>query len=160
VLPGVASPGGAGRVQGQAAQCARSQTMVGETGPLKGLVKTVRMDSKADDQALFFEFHRQRGMTLLTWPRCNSNHAVRRRAMIRLLNRPRDKPVYKERGQAVEPMQGLVKEIYGLERCWRRGQRNNRRLFAAMGVAVQLHQAKALQEKRSTWKIKREVLGL
>jgi len=32
--------------------------------------------------------------------------------------------------------------------------------FAAMGVAVQLHQAKALKEHRSPWKIKQEVLGL
>lgn len=37
-----------------------------ETGPLKGVVQTVMMDSKADDQALVFEFRRQRGMTLLT----------------------------------------------------------------------------------------------
>jgi hypothetical protein len=57
-------------------------------------------------------------------------------------------------------MQGGVKEIFGWERCWRRGHRNNRGLFAAMGVAVQLHQAKAFQEERSTWKITPEILGL
>jgi hypothetical protein len=130
------------------------------TGHLQGLVQTVMMDSKADDQALFFEFHRQRGMTLLTWPRRNSDHTVRRRAMLRLLNRPRHKRWYKERGQTVAPMQGVVKEIFGLERWWMCGHRNHRWLFAAMGVAVQRHQAQALQEKRSTWKIKHEVLGL
>ena len=80
--------------------------------------------------------------------------------MIRLLNRPRYKRLYKERGQTVEPMQGLVKEICGLERCWMRGHRNNRWLLAAMGVAMQLHQAKARQEERSTRKITHEVLGL
>jgi hypothetical protein len=131
-----------------------------ETGPLKGLVQTGMMDSKADDQALFLEFRRQRGMTLLTWPRRNSDHTARRRAMIHLLNRPRDTRLSKERGQTVEAMQGVVKEIVGVERCWRRGHRNNRWLFAAMGVAVQLHQAKALQEERSMWKIKQEILGL
>jgi hypothetical protein len=41
-----------------------------------------------------------------------------------------------------------------------RGQQNNRWLFAAMGIAVQLHQARALKAHRSTWKIKQEVLGL
>jgi hypothetical protein len=131
-----------------------------ETGHLKGLVQTVIMDSKADDQALFCEFRRQRGMTLLTWPRRNSAHTAKRRAMIHLLNRPGSKRWYKERGQTVEPMQGLVKEIFGLERCWMRGHRNNRWLLAAMGVAVQLHQASALKEERATWRIKQEVLGL
>jgi hypothetical protein len=57
-------------------------------------------------------------------------------------------------------MQGLVKEVFGLERCWMCGHQHNRWLFAAMGVAVQLHQAKALNEQRSPWKIKQEVLGL
>jgi len=131
-----------------------------ETGHLKGLVKTVIMDGKADDQALFGEFRRQRRMTLLTWPRHHSAHTAEQRAMIRLLNRPRNKRLYRERAQTVEPMQGLVKEIFGLDRCWMRGHQNNRWLFAAMGVAVQLHQTKALKEQRSTGKIKQEVLGL
>ena len=36
-----------------------------ETGKLKGLITTVLMDSKADDQDLFFEMQRQRGMLLI-----------------------------------------------------------------------------------------------
>ena len=40
-----------------------------EAGKLKGLITTVLMDSKADDQALFREFHRQRGILLLTTAR-------------------------------------------------------------------------------------------
>jgi hypothetical protein len=131
-----------------------------ETGRLKGVVRTVIMDRKADEQALFCELRRQRGMTLLTWPRRNSAHTARRRAMIRLLNRPRSKRLDRERAQTVEPMQALVKEIVGLERCWMRGHRNNWWLFAAMGVAVQVHQAQTLKEHRSTLKIKPEVLGL
>lgn len=35
-----------------------------------------------------------------------------------------------------------------------RSHRNNRWLFAAMGVAVQLHQSEAFKERRSTWKSK------
>jgi hypothetical protein len=60
----------------------------------------------------------------------------------------------------VEPMQGLAKEIFALERYWLHGHGNSRWLFVAMGVAVQLQQANAYKERRSTWKIKQEVLGL
>jgi hypothetical protein len=131
-----------------------------ETGHLRGLVETVMMDSKADDQDLFAEFQRQRGMTLLTTPRQQSARTVERQQMITVLNLPQNRRLRQQRGQTVEPMQGVVKDIFALERCWMRGQRNNRWLFAAMGVAVQLHQARALKAHRSTWKIKQEVLGL
>jgi hypothetical protein len=56
-------------------------------------------------------------------------------------------------------MQGLIKNIFELERCWMRGNENNRGLFAAMGVAVQMHQVRAWEAGRSTWTIKQEVLG-
>ena len=80
--------------------------------------------------------------------------------MINVLNLPKNRRLRQQRGQTGEPMQGVVKDIFALERCWRRGQRNNRWLFAAMGVVVQLHQARALKAHHSTWKIKQEVLGL
>jgi len=80
--------------------------------------------------------------------------------MINVLNLPQNRRLRQQRGQTVEPMPGVVKDIFALERCWMQGQRNNRWLFAAMGVAVQLHQARALKAHRSTWKIKQEVLGL
>jgi hypothetical protein len=131
-----------------------------ETGQLRSLVTTVIMDGKADDQALFAEFQRQRKMTLLTTPRKNSDQTEARQRMIQVLNLPIHRKRRQQRGQTVEPMQGVVKDIFALDRCWRRGHRNNRWLFAAMGVAVQLHQARALKAYRSTWKIKQEVLGL
>jgi hypothetical protein len=77
--------------------------------------------------------------------------------MIRILNRPRHNHLYSERAHTVEPVQGLVKEIFGLERCWMRGHQHNRWLSAAMGVTGQLHQAKALKAQRSPWKIKQEI---
>jgi hypothetical protein len=55
------------------------------TGHLKGLVETVVMDSKADDQALFFEFLQPRGMTMLTWQRHHSDHTSRRRTVMRIV---------------------------------------------------------------------------
>jgi hypothetical protein len=131
-----------------------------ETGHLRGVIETVIMDGKADDKDLFAEFQRQRGMTLLTTPRKNSDHTTERRQMISVLNQPKNRRLRQRRGQTVEPMQGLVKDIFALERCWMRGHRNNRWLFAVMGVTVQMHQARALKRQRSVWKIKQEVLGL
>jgi hypothetical protein len=102
-----------------------------ETGKLKGLISTVLMDSKADDQALFFELQRQRGIQ----------------------RQKKNQRLYKQRSYTVEPMQGLVKEIFDLERCWMRGDENNRWIFAAMGVTVQMHQYRAWQAGRSTWEV-------
>ena len=48
--------------------------------------------------------------------------------------------LYKQRSYTVEPMQGLLKDIFALERCWRRGNENTRWVFAALGIAVQMHQ--------------------
>jgi hypothetical protein len=131
-----------------------------ETGRFRGIIETVIMDGKADDKDLLAAFQRQRGMTLLTTPRNNSDHTAARQQMIKILNRPKNRRLRQQRGHTVEPMQGVVKDIFALERCWMRGHRHNRWLFAAMGVTVQMHQARALKRQRSVWKIKQEVLGL
>jgi hypothetical protein len=57
-------------------------------------------------------------------------------------------------------MQGLLADIFELDRCWMRGNTNNRWLFAAMGIAAQMAQFEAYKNNRSTWNIKREVLGV
>jgi hypothetical protein len=74
--------------------------------------------------------------------------------MIKVLQQQKNKRLYKQRSYTVEPMQGLVKDIFELERCWMRGDENNRWLFAATGVVVQMHQYRAWAEGRSTWAIK------
>ena len=79
--------------------------------------------------------------------------------MIADMRRPRHQQIHKERGYHVEPMQGIVKDIFDLNRCWMRGNDNNRWLFAAMGLAVQMHQLKAYENNQSTWQIKNQVLG-
>jgi hypothetical protein len=56
-------------------------------------------------------------------------------------------------------MQGLVKDIFELDRCWMRGNSNNRWIFAAMGLTVQMHQLQAFKQGGSTWNIKELVLG-
>jgi hypothetical protein len=130
-----------------------------ETGKLKGRITTVLMDSKADDQALLFELQRQRHILLLTTTRKGKDKSSRRKRMIKVLQTQKHKRLYKQRGYTVEPMQGLVKDIFELEMCWMRGNANNRGLFAAMGVVVQMHPYRAWTEGRSTWAIKQEVLG-
>jgi len=130
-----------------------------ETGKLKGLITTVLMDRKADDKDLFFEFHRQRRMLLLTTARKGADKSPARQRMVKVLKQRKNKRLYKQRSYTVEPMQGLIKDIFELQTCWMRGRENNRWLFAAMGVVVQMHQYQAWQEGRSTWAIKPEVLG-
>jgi hypothetical protein len=130
-----------------------------ETGQLKGLMTTVLRDSKADDQALFFQMPRQRRLLLLTTTRKGADKSPARQRMIKVLTQRKNKRVDKQRSDTVEPMQGWVKDLFDLETCWRRGTANNRWLFAAMGVVVQMHQDQAWQEGRSTWAIKQEVLG-
>jgi hypothetical protein len=130
-----------------------------ETGKLKGLITTVLMDSKADDKDLFFELQRQRHMLLLTTTRKGKDKSPERQRMIEVLQEKKNKRLYKQRSDTVEPMQGLVKDIFELETCWMRGTENNRWLFATMGVVVQMHQYRAWEAGRSTWAIKQEVLG-
>jgi hypothetical protein len=130
-----------------------------ETGYYKDLVEYVAMDSKADDYALYREFKRQRQIMLITSNGKRKLKSKERRRMHRIMRQPQHRKIFKERGHRVEPMQGLVKEIFDLERCWMRRDCNNRWLFAAMGVAVQMHQLIAYRENRSTWNIKEEVLG-
>jgi hypothetical protein len=130
-----------------------------ETGKLKGLSTTVLMDSKADDQAVFREFQRQRQMRVLTTPRKGADKSRARQQRVKGLNQRKNKKLYKQRSSTVEPLPGLLKDIFELERCWMRGNANNRWLFAAMGVTVQMHQYRAWQEGRSPWAIKAEGLG-
>lgn len=130
-----------------------------ETGHLKDQVDYVAMDSKADDYDLFREMDRQREVTLVTSCRKDKVVSENRQRMCKVMKQPKHKQIYKERSYRVEPMQGLVKNIFELDRCWMRGNQNNRWLFAAMGLTVQMHQLDAYKQKQSTWKIKEEVLG-
>ncbi len=57
-------------------------------------------------------------------------------------------------------MQGLLKVILAPDCCRMHGYRNHRGWFAAMGVAVPMHQSAADKQGRSLWKIKQDVLGL
>ena len=111
------------------------------------------------DQALFFELQRQRNILLLTTTRKGKDKSPKRKRMIKVLQQQKNKRLYKQRSYTVEPMPGLVKDIFELERCWMHGNTNKRWLFATMGVVVQMHQYRAWTEGRSTWAIKQEVLG-
>jgi hypothetical protein len=130
-----------------------------ETAHLKGQVDYIAMDSKADDSDLFREFGRQRKMKMITNCRSNMDKTPVRKKMIAFMKKPKHRKIYRERSYKVEPMQGLVKDIFELDRCWMRGDENNRWLFAAMGLAVQMHQLQAFKQGKSTWNVKELVLG-
>lgn len=125
-----------------------------------GLVQKVCMDSKADDQQLYYQLKREHRMQLLTTPRRGMDKTPARQQMIQQMQTKQNRKIYKQRLTTVEPMQGVVKELFELETCWSRGAANNRWLFAAMGIAVQMAQHRAYHCGTSTWNIKEEVLGL
>ena len=125
-----------------------------------GLVKKVCMDSKADDQKLYWRLKQDHGIQLVTSPRRGGNKSPERKHMIRDMQTRANRRDYKKRSTTVEPMQGLIAGLFDLDRCWMRGDASNRWLFAAVGVTVQMAQIKAFKMKRSTWNIKKEVLGL
>lgn len=126
----------------------------------KNIVKKVFMDSKADDQKLYFRLKEEHHIQLVTVPRKGMDKSESRKMMIKEMLTKQNKKDYKKRSITVEPMQGLVAEIFELDRCWMGGNENNRWVFAAMGIAVQIAQWKAYKQKRSTWEVKSDVLGV
>jgi len=133
--------------------------MYEEAAYYQGSLTYLAMDSKADDQSMFQELKENYQINLVTVCRKNMNKTENRRKMIQAMQSKRNQNILKERGQTVEPMQGIVKDIFELDRCWMRSDASNRWLFAAMGISVQIAQLKAYKENKSTWKIKSEVLG-
>lgn len=125
----------------------------------KDLVKKVCMDSKADSQPMYANLKSNCKIQLLTTARKGMDKTEARQKMIKEISTDRNRKIYKQRGVTVEPMQGVVKEIFDLDSCWMRGDASNRWLFAAMGIAVQMAQGKAYASGKSTWSIKEEVLG-
>lgn len=125
-----------------------------------GMITKVLMDSKADDQRLYFKLKKEHQIQLVTVPRKGFDKSLSRKRMIKDMLTKRNIKDFKKRSTTVEPMQGLIDNIFDLERCWMRGNDNNRWLFAAMGIAVQMAQFNAYKEKRSTWNIKSDVLGV
>lgn len=125
-----------------------------------GIIKKIFMDSKADDAPMYFRLKQENRIQLITAPRKGMDKSPIRKQMIKDMLTKRNKTDYRKRSTTVEPMQGLMDDIFELERCWMRGNDNNRWLFAAMGIAVQTAQWKAYKNKQSTWNIKSEVLGV
>lgn len=123
-------------------------------------IRIICMDSKADDSRLYYHLKDELGMQLLTKCRAGLVVSEERIQMQAEMETAKFRKIYRKRSVTVEPMQGLVKDIFDLDRCWMRGDLNNRWLFAAMGVAVQIAQNQAYREGRSTWNIKSQVLGV
>ncbi len=124
------------------------------------IVKNVFMDSKADDCKMYFRLKQEHNIQLVTNPRKGMDKSSERKAMIQNMLTKRNKREYLKRSTTVEPMQGLMRDTFELEKCWMRGNQSNRWLFAAMGVAVQIAQLHAYRDKRSTWDIRSDVIGI
>lgn len=137
-----------------------AKRMESEIIAYENLIAKILMDSKADDQKLYFTLKQEYHIQLVTVPRKNMDKSESRQKMIKDMFTKQNKKDFKERSTTVEPMQGLVKDIFDLGICWMRGNNNNRWLFAAMGVAVQMAQWEAVREHQSTWEIKSRVLGV
>lgn len=115
-----------------------------------GHLKTICMDSKADDEKMYANLLEKYGIKLLTVPRKEMDKSERRQKMIAEQMKEENREIYRKRGVTVEPMQGLIKDLFGLEDCWMCGNRSNRWIFAAMGIAVQMAQHQADQQNKST----------
>ena len=123
-------------------------------------VQKVFMDSKADSQKLYNTLKHDHGIQLVTVPRKGMNKSESRKKMIQDMLTPENKKEYAQRSVTVEPMQGLIAEIFELQHCWMRSQRSNRWCFAAIGIAMQIAQNKAFKNNTSTWAVKNDVLGI
>jgi hypothetical protein len=123
-------------------------------------VSKVFMDSRADSQKIYFNLKQNHRVQLVTVPRKGMDKSESRKLMIKEMLTKRNIKDYRKRSTTVEPMQGLIDNIFGLDRCWMRGDNSNRWLFAAMGIAVQIAQWQARKKHQSVWKIKSSVLGV
>lgn len=144
-------------MKNSASEAKRMELEVTQTSEL---IEVVCMDSKADDEKMITRLKTKQAIKLLTVPRSKMDKSERRKQMIAGQLTLENRQIYKQRSITVEPMQGLVKELFELEKCWMRGEASNRWLFAAMGIAVQMAQRTAYLNHSSTWNIKDEVLGL
>lgn len=131
-----------------------------EVGKYADMISKVFMDSRADDQNMYFNLKKNYRIQLVTKPRRNMDKSESRKRMIKEMLTARNINDYKERSVTVEPMQGLAKNIFELDNCWMRGDNSNRWVFAAMGIAMQMSQWKAYRNNQSTFNVKSDVLGI
>lgn len=137
-----------------------AKRMETEVEKYAGIIRRVFMDSKADDQKIYFHLKKDCRIQLVTKPRKNMDKSDSRKKMIKEMMTLRNIRDYKERSITVEPMQGLMKNIFELDTCWMRGNTSNRWIFAAMGITAQMSQWKYYRNNQSTFEIKSDVLGL
>jgi len=120
-----------------------------ETYHHKNTADYVVMDSEVADCDLCRKLKRQGNILLITRCRKNMNKSPERRKMIEIMEQSAHKVLFRQRGFTVEPVQGLVKNIFNPDNCLMRGEKNNRRLLAATRVAVQLSRLAAYRKNRS-----------
>jgi hypothetical protein len=125
-----------------------------------GLITQICLESKAEAQALDGEFKHNARMALVTVRRQGKALSALRPPRSHHLLTKHNQPAATARSPTVEPMQGVGAAIVARERCWRCGEIHTRRLWAAMGVAVQLAQGTAWKPKRATCHVPSAVRGI
>lgn len=90
------------------------------------------MNSKADDVSLFRQFNRQHHMNLITNCRATMNKIPYHKHMTQFMSKSQDQKIYQKRADKFEPIKGLVKDIFELNRFWMGGDDNNHWLLAAI----------------------------
>jgi len=78
-----------------------------QSSHIKDQLDYVAMNYKADNSSLFREYKRQRKINLITSCRQNMDKSQHRKKMIKFMQKPRHKKIYRERAFKIEPMQGL-----------------------------------------------------
>ena len=78
------------------------------------------MDSKVDNYDFYCEFENQQKNKLVTYCRELMAKSEKRYQMIEDRHQ-QHKQIYKMRGYCVEKLQGLIKEIFNLNRYWMKG---------------------------------------
>jgi len=89
-----------------------AKQMESEIVKLADHLEIVCMDSKADDEKMFTRLKTKADIKLLTVPRSKMDKSAARKRMIAEQMKPENRQIYKQRSITVEPMQGLVKELF------------------------------------------------
>ena len=88
------------------------------------------MLGKADNQKLYRKLKTKSLIQLVIPPRKGMDKSQSRRPMIEEMLTKQNMKNYKERLITIEQMQELLANIFDLDRCWMRGNANNRRFLS------------------------------
>lgn len=93
----------------------RGKRLGEEISEFADFLDVVCIDSKADDEKMYSNLKAEYGIKLLTVPRKDMDKSEARQKLIAEQMTVENRVIYKQRGITVEPMQGVIKNIFSLE---------------------------------------------